>query len=377
MAADERVEEIILEEGKLLYPNLDMTDDQVDAISVLIKGHDLVVNLPVGSGKSLIFHLLPDAVKNTDIFICHPEALITSENADALLLSLKDKIGAIVIDECHKIDDWGKKFRKSFAEIGSLKSFFPAVPFLCMSGTLTESQLNKLPKDLGMNKPVVISKSPEITNLYLEVIKKDKGSCIDVYEEIFIREIEKLVSLGPAYPVTLMFIPMQYMSFAMRYACKAFHEPTLDNAIFGAIFSNQDADVLDKILSDLKKDDPQYRLIFATSFLGMGYDSSSVSQVIHARPPRSVTNYIQEIGRAGRKGQEAKATLHYCKSDISSNLPGLEKNIVDYCLSKTCLRTNLLKVFGFCKSSNSPVGCRCCSVCKDSCTCDSCQNKDA
>ncbi|KAK3083533.1 hypothetical protein FSP39_024864 [Pinctada imbricata] len=367
------MKEAINKTAQEMYPELNLSEDQIEAIGAVIRGSDTIVNLPVGSGKSLIFHLLPDAVDEAEIIFCHPEALLCCKNGSDTLTSLSGRVGVICIDECHKIEEWGKEFRKSFSDIHMLRSFFPYVPMLCLSGSLTSELMKNLPTLLGLKKPKIISRNPDVRNVFLEVRLKEKGSAQEIYEEIFIKEIMSLKSLKTLYPVTLLFLPLQYMSYAMRYAFKMFPDVKLSDSLFCALFSNQDADVVNTILSDLKKESPQFRLVFTTSVIGMGFDSPSVSRIIHAKPPRSMTSYLQEIGRAGRRGQDASATLYFNKSDIASNLPGIETDIVQYCMSETCLRSNLLKAFCYEKSESSPVGCKCCSICKRSCDCLSCK----
>ena len=71
----------------------------------------------------------------------------------------------------------------------------------------------------------------------------------------------------------------------------------------------------------------------------MGFDPPSVTSVIHAKPPRNLSQYLQEIGRAGRWGQNATAILHYNNHDVAKNLPGIEEDIIKYCKSQDrCLR---------------------------------------
>ncbi|KAH3771067.1 hypothetical protein DPMN_172367 [Dreissena polymorpha] len=108
---------------------------------------------------------------------------------------------------------------------------------------------------------------------------------------------------------------------------------------------------------------PRIRLILTSSVAGMGFDPPSVMRIIHARPPRNLSQYLQEIGRAGRRGQNSSAILHYNKRDIAKNIPGIQEDIVQYCNNEeTCLRELLLKPFGFSKSPGIANE-NCCSFC--------------
>ena len=62
----------------------------------------------------------------------------------------------------------------------------------------------------------------------------------------------------------------------------------------------------------------------------MGFDSPCVTRVIHARPPRRAIDFLQQVGRAERKGQESVSILYYNASDIATNT-NTEKCTVDYC----------------------------------------------
>ena len=71
--------------------------------------------------------------------------------------------------------------------------------------------------------------------------------------------------------------------------------------------------------------------MLATVALGMGLNSPSITTIIHARPPTTLEQYFQEIGRAGRAGQKAQALLYYNSTDISNARKGLDKNVVQFC----------------------------------------------
>lgn len=61
-------------------------------------------------------------------------------------------------------------------------------------------------------------------------------------------------------------------------------------------------------------------------------------EILHVCPPRSLSQYLQEIVRARRRGQASTAILYYSKRDIGSNLPGMSDDIRDYCNNDGCLR---------------------------------------
>lgn len=77
--------------------------------------------------------------------------------------------------------------------------------------------------------------------------------------------------------------------------------------------------------------------------LGIGVNIPSVREVIHVSPPRSVREYFQEGGRAGRDNKQSNAILHYNNHDIAAKKPGMTEQMWLYCKSTgKCLRKQLL-----------------------------------
>ena len=117
-------------------------------------------------------------------------------------------------------------------------------------------------------------------------------------------------------------------------------------------------------ISEIKEENSRIRVLFATSALGMGVTAPCVEHIVHNSPPSNLESYMQEIGRAGRTGKPACATLIYNNYDIASNKVHVQEEIKDYCRSEeSCLRTVILKYLGFSSVTQE----RCCCVCYMQC----------
>ena len=79
-----------------------------------------------------------------------------------------------------------------------------------------------------------------------------------------------------------------------------FGSPTIEDSIYSAICSGQDEHVISVTNGELKKVNPRIRLVLTTSIAGLGFDPKNVTKIIHTCSPRDISQYLQEIGRAGR-----------------------------------------------------------------------------
>lgn len=193
-----------------------------------------------------------------------------------------------------------KEFRTAFDEIHTLKAYFPGVPFVALSGTLTVGQLKTLPATLGLHNPVIVQGNPDRPNIYLERKPKlSTQSVVEAYEAIYISECDKLVRDPDNYPVTLMYLPLEWCSEASNYCEDKFGgsgKVTLENCRYGVIFSKQDKVVLEVLTSDLRKQEPRVRLVFCTSTVGMGFNAPNITRIIHGRPPKKSLRLLPRGG---------------------------------------------------------------------------------
>ncbi|CAC5424368.1 unnamed protein product [Mytilus coruscus] len=254
-----------------------------------------------------------------------------------------------------------------------ISAFLPDAARLGLSATVSLQEEKDIVKALGMKTLCIVKESPDRTNIYRE--KTLKGSSNDVYEmfeNIYKPLCDDLFVKKENYPVTLVYIPIQYMGSAIAYCRFIFRDSNLHNCLYGALCSGQDEKVKATILTDLGKMVPRIRLICCTSAIGMGFNSPSIDCIIHTKPPRNLSDFVQEIGRAGRDGRPARSTLCYnCKRDISNNVPEIKNDIVQYCNDDTCLRSCMLGQFGF--EKGDMIDHECCMYCKESCKCIECE----
>ena len=141
--------------------------------------------------------------------------------------------------------------------------------------------------------------SPGRVNIFLGKVAKIKGRDVhSVYESIYQPEVDRLASDVDKYPVTLMYIPLDKMSEACAYAMHKLGRASASTARYSTLFSNQEEAARQIFVKELQKEHPRVRLFFCTSTISMGFDSPCVERVLHAKPPRNLSDYWQEIGNS-------------------------------------------------------------------------------
>jgi ATP-dependent DNA helicase RecQ len=219
----------------------------------------------------------------------------------------------------------GEEFRKAYKRLGSLKVFSPSVTFAALSGTLTVEEKENIPKALNMPSYSLIEVSPDKSNIYLSLVKKvSSRDLLQEYENTVIPLCDELFDLNENFPVTLLFIPVHYMSEALMYLQDIFSTNTIHEAQCYLCWSGPVHHRL-HITGTSKR--TKNSIVLTTSIAGLGFDPRNVTHVIHSCPPRNLSQYLQGIGRAGRQGQSSRAALHYSNRDIAKNLPGINDNI--------------------------------------------------
>ena len=374
---------------------------QKDIITNVLKGHDTLAVMPTGGGKSLCYQLpalilkgitvvvsplislmqdqvtslettgihsaflnsslswedycaTVDDIKsgNVKIIYVSPEGLATSKIRE-LLSSPELKISCITIDEAHCVSQWGHDFRPDYLEIRSIRHLFPKAVMLALTATATEHVRQDICQNLGMKTPKVFISSFNRANIYLEVQPK-RGAM-----ETVINYIRKHAGdSGIIYCNSRKSVEeIAEILDKKGYSALPYHAGLSDEVRT----KNQNLFIKDEV-----------QIIVATIAFGMGINKPNVRYVINYDLPKSIEEYYQEIGRAGRDGLPASALLLYSPGDIHKNKFFIEdsadpekaelllKGMINFATSRTCRRRTLLAYFGELYEDNAEC---CCDIC--------------
>lgn len=304
-----------------------------------------------------------DRIRRGEIKLLYvsPEGLNT-EKIRNLLHSHNVSVDCITIDEAHCISEWGHDFRPDYMEISKIRNEFPKAVFLALTATATKQVQHDIVKNLNMDNPEVLVASFNRPNLLLNVERKE-----DPVQQILNFIDHHLDQSGIIY----CFSRKQVDELADKLNRKGLKVLNYHAGLSDAIRArNQKAFIQDKV-----------NIMVATVAFGMGINKPDVRWVIHHDMPKSIEQYYQEIGRAGRDGLPSEALLLYSPQDIrkiryffneaadSAKAEKLLQGMIRYAESETCRRKTMLSYFGEdWKADNEEL--------KKSCCCDICWEEE-
>ena len=153
------------------------------------------------------------------IIYSHQEAFISCKEGRRLLMSsaLQRDVFACVIEEGHLVCEWGAEFRKDFAKLSQLGSFFPESPFLVLTATAPKHVQEALTSSLLLNKPKVVCANLDRPNIF---IHKEKRLPASTGEESF-KSVLLPIAIGlknklRQYPLTLIYLPLKWCGYAFK-----------------------------------------------------------------------------------------------------------------------------------------------------------------
>ncbi|MBD3800646.1 MAG: RecQ family ATP-dependent DNA helicase [Campylobacterales bacterium] len=321
---------------------------QEEAVDTILSGRDLLMILPTGGGKSLSYQLPALLMEGTTVVISPLLALmhdqVQSLKAQGMRTILSNiRLNYFVIDEAHCISEWGHEFRADYRALSQLRDFFPGIAIAAFTATATAHVREDILHLLRLNGPNVLQGQIYRDNLQITVRHRIK----DGYDQLRDFLDDHKTESGIVYAFSRKSVEaVAHFLQQKGYAAAAYHAgmPTEQrNAVF-------DDFVHDRV-----------RIIVATIAFGMGIDKSNIRYVFHMSLPKTVENYYQEIGRAGRDGDHADVVMLFGVQDLIQQKRFVEMNedetykahlmqklgaIHRYASAETCRHQQLAEYFG-------------------------------
>ncbi|MBK7607396.1 MAG: DNA helicase RecQ [Saprospiraceae bacterium] len=283
----------------IISPLIALMKNQVDAIRGYSQGDEIAHFLNSSLTRTQIKQVKDSiSAKHTKLLYVAPETLTKDENLEFLR---GVKVSLIAVDEAHCISEWGHDFRPEYRRIREMiDALGHSVPVMALTATATPKVQSDIVKTLDMHAPGIFKESFNRTNLFYEIRPKvNKAQTIKEIVQIF---RTKPGSSGIVYVQSRKSTEELAQTLEVNGIKAAPYHAGLDTKLRAKIqdeFLMQDIDV-----------------ICATIAFGMGIDKPDVRFVIHYDIPKSIENYYQETGRAGRDGLEGRCVAFYSAKDI-------------------------------------------------------------
>jgi ATP-dependent DNA helicase RecQ len=365
-------------------------EGQQEIIDHLVAGHDALVLMPTGGGKSLCYQI-PALVRKGVGVVVSPLIALMQDQVDALTalgvragflnstqdlderrvveasfvageldllylaperlrvestLRLLDRgmISLFAIDEAHCVAQWGHDFRPDYLALSELHERWPDVPRIALTATATEATHAEIASRLNLTDARHFVASFDRPNIQYRIVAKSEPR----------RQLLELLRTEHAGDAGIVYC----LSRASVEKIAAF---LVENGIEAVPYhAGLDARVRAANQSRFLREDGL--VVVATIAFGMGIDKPDVRFVAHLDLPKSVEGYYQETGRAGRDGLPSTAWLAYGLQDVVQQrkmigtsegddahrrrLSGHLDAMLALCETVECRRVRLLAYFG-------------------------------
>lgn len=326
-----------------ISPLIALMKNQVDSIRGHSQQDDIAHFLNSSLTKAQMKLVKQDIMAGkTKLLFIAPETLTKEEN---IAFFQQADISFVAVDEAHCISEWGHDFRPEYRRIRTMLNAIGAdIPVIALTATATPKVQSDIVKNLNMTDENTFISSFNRPNLYYEIRPKGKKE----------QTIKSIIQIIKGMPGQSGIIYVQSRKSAETIA-KTLQVNDIKAAPYHA---GLDAKTRSRTQDDFLMENVD--VIVATIAFGMGIDKPDVRFVIHNDMPKSIENYYQETGRAGRDGLEGRCVAFFSYKDIMKlekflrDKPVAEREmgqqlmqeIMAYAETTACRRKFLLHYFG-------------------------------
>ena len=324
----------------------DFRGPQREAIEAVLEGRDLLMTMPTGAGKSLVYQL-PALLLEGITLVVSPLIALMKDQVDALarrgiaasfvnssieagerrrrleaaaegrldLLFVTPErfrsevfgeflprldISRLAVDEAHCISQWGHDFRPDYSRLGLYRERLGDPPTIALTATATPQVARDIQAALRLRDPLLIRTGIERENLFLGVTQVFDA---DEKTERLADRVRALDGSGIVYSTLIRDLEALHTELARR---------GIRSLVYHGGLSAEERRAMQEHFMGSDSD-----IVLATNAFGMGVDKPDIRFVLHAQIPRTLEAWSQEVGRAGRDGQPSWCELFYFEEDLA------------------------------------------------------------
>jgi ATP-dependent DNA helicase RecQ len=318
---------------------------QEEAAQAALTGHDTLVMMPTGSGKSFCFQLAAIALEDGITVVVSPLISLMKDQVDHLLtngiyavgmnstLSPAEQVAAekaiargwayivyatperladphfrellrsrkvqlFVVDEAHCVSQWGHDFRPDYLTLGEAIDDLGRPPVMALTATATPDVVEDILAQLRMPDAEVVHTGFYRPNLELNVVHT-RGEAEK--RELLLEQLLKTDGTGIIYSATTRAVD-ELTEFLRSAGLEV-------GGYHGRLSARRRAEAQDRFMAD------KFKALVATNAFGLGIDKRDIRFVLHYHLPGTTEAFYQEFGRAGRDGDPARSALLYDPAD--------------------------------------------------------------